>query len=103
MLGGNLNEPFGSYNIDVALRVGGVLIAVEYDCWYWHAGREEHEAQRDEELVAAGWRVLRVRSNAQLPTREQLDEVIERLLAGEQRVEIVLDDWGVGPTRFEID
>ena len=55
------------------------------------------------EMIAAGWRVLRVRSNTQLPTREQLDAAIDRLLAGENHVEIVLDDWGVGPTKFELD
>ena len=29
-----------------------------------------------------------------LPTEQQLDNAIGRLLAGELRVEIVLDDWG---------
>jgi hypothetical protein len=54
-------------------------------------------------MIAAGWRVLRVKSNGQLPTRKQLDAAIARLLAGEDQVEIVLDDWGEGPTRFEPD
>jgi hypothetical protein len=54
-------------------------------------------------MIAAGWRVLRVRSNAQLPTRQQLDEAIDCLLEGESQLEIVLDDWGVGPTKFDID
>jgi very-short-patch-repair endonuclease len=103
ILNGELNRPFERYNIDIALEHSGVPIAVEYDAWYWHAGREEDDTRRDDEMIAAGWRVLRVRSNTQLPTREQLDAAIDRLLAGEQRVEIVLDDWGVGPTRFETD
>jgi very-short-patch-repair endonuclease len=103
MLEGKLNRPFRQYSIDVALCKDGVEIAVEYDSWYWHAGREQHDAQRDAEMIAAGWRVLRIRSNEQLPSREQLDAAIDCLLSGEDRVEIVLDDWGVGPTRFEID
>ena len=103
MLGGELNRPFGSYNIDVALRVNGVPIAVEYDCWYWHAGREENEAQRDEAMISEGWRILRVKSSAQLPATVQLETAIDRLLAGEDYIEIVLDDWGVGPTRFEVE
>jgi very-short-patch-repair endonuclease len=103
MLNGELNQPLGRYTVDVALHIDGGKIAVEYDAWYWHAGREEHDAQRDEEMIAAGWRVLRVRSNTQLPTRKQLDAAIDHLLAGELRIEIVLDDWGVGSTKFGTD
>jgi hypothetical protein len=103
MLGGDLNHPFGRYSIDIALRVHSMPIAIEYDAWYWHAGRGENDAQREEELTSAGWRVLRVKSNTQLPTHEQLDAALDRLLMGERQVEIVLDDWGKGPTRAEID
>jgi very-short-patch-repair endonuclease len=101
MLDGKLNRRFENYNIDVALDVDGTAIAVEYDAWYWHAGREENDAQRDKEMIAAGWRILRVKSNERLPTQEQLDNAIARLLAGENQVEIVLEDWGSGPARFE--
>jgi hypothetical protein len=103
MLGGELNHSCGSYWIDVALTLDGVAIAVEYDSWYWHHNREAYDTQRDAELLAAGWRVLRVKSNELLPAHEQLDAAIARLLAGEDWVEIVLDDWGKGPTRFEPD
>jgi hypothetical protein len=103
VLDGDLNRPSGRYNIDIALERDGIAIAVEYDAWYWHAGREESDTQRDEEMIAVGWRVLRVKSNVLLPTQEQLDAAIARLLAGETQVEIVLDDWGEGPTRFESD
>jgi hypothetical protein len=102
MLGGELNHSFGRYKIDVALDLDGVAVAIEYDAWYWHGGQEEYDAQRDEEMIAAGWRVLRVRSNAQLPTRRRLDAAIGRLLAGETQVEIVLDDWGIGSTKFDV-
>ena len=103
MLGGKLNHPFGSFRVDVAIEIDGVAIAVEYDSWYWHGGREQYDSQRDREIISAGWRVLHVKSNAQLPTRAQLDAALARLLAGESQVEIVLDDWGVGQTRIEFD
>jgi very-short-patch-repair endonuclease len=96
MLGGELNHPFGRYSIDVALDINGVAIAVEYDSWFWHGDREEYDARRDEDLLGAGWRVLRIKSNKLLPTRGQLDRAINRLMAGENRVEVVLDDWGEG-------
>jgi len=103
MLGGELNYPFGRYNIDVAMNIDGVAIAVEYDSWYWHSHRQEQETKRAEDLLVADWRVLQIKSNALLPTQEQLDNAISRLLAGEEWVEIVLDDWGEGPTRFGSD
>jgi very-short-patch-repair endonuclease len=103
MLGGQLNKPFGLRNIDVAIEVEGMEIAVEYDSWYWHAHRQEQDEERDEELLAAGWRVLHVRSNELLPTRAQLEAAIACLVAGEEQTEIVLEDWGQGPTRFEPD
>jgi very-short-patch-repair endonuclease len=102
MLGGELNYPLGPYKIDVAVEADGIAIAVEYDSWYWHAGQEDHDAQRDREVIAAGWRVLRVKSRASLPSQEQLDAAIACLLAGEDQVEIVLDDWGEGPTRYPL-
>lgn len=102
MLAGELNHPCGPYAIDVAIYRENIPIAVEYDAWYWHAGREEHDEQRDRELIAAGWRVLRVRSNARLPTRAQLDAAIALLVAGDTYAEIILDDWGEGPTFAEV-
>jgi very-short-patch-repair endonuclease len=102
MLEGELNCRFGTYNIDVALDSDGIPIAVEYDSWYWHAGREDNDAQRDRALIEAGWSVLHVRSNTMLPTQEQLDAAIASLLRGEREAEILLDDWGEGPTKLEL-
>ena len=48
MLDGELNSRFGRRNIDVALDLDGTKIAVEYDAYYWHAGRDAHDAKRDE-------------------------------------------------------
>jgi very-short-patch-repair endonuclease len=103
ILNGELNCPFGHYRIDVALNFDGVAIAIEYDSWFWHGHNQDYDVQRDEELIAGGWRVLRIKSNELLPPREQLDTAIARLLAGENQVEIVLEDWGKGQTRFETD
>jgi len=97
MLDGRLNLPCGRYLIDVAICVSGVNIAVEYDSWYWHSDRGEYDSQRDRALLAMHWRVLHIKSNALLPMRQQLDEAIHRLLGGEPRVEVILDDWGVEP------
>lgn len=99
MLGGTLNHPAGNrYTIDVAITVGGVNIACEWDCHYWHrifADTTAREVKRDTYLISQGWRVLRIKANIQLPTREQLDVAIQRLLDGDTYTEIVLD-WKGG-------
>jgi very-short-patch-repair endonuclease len=100
MLNGKLNQPLNNYNIDVAIERDGVQIAVEYDAWYWHGGREEYDSQRDAKMIDSGWRVLRIKSNKNLPTKIQLNKAILLLLEGETYTEIILDDWGGGPTKF---
>jgi hypothetical protein len=102
MLDGELNLPCNVYRIDVAVVADGVNIAVEYDGWFFHAGKEQQDEERDYVLIEGGWRVLHIRSNTQLPKRQQLDAAISRLLAGEVVAEIVLDDWGRGRTMAEV-
>lgn len=97
MVNGDLNVNCGRRSIDVALS--DQRIAIEYDAWYWHADRDEQDKERELELLSAGWRVLRIRSNANLPLQAALDTAITLLLSGASfRTEIVLSDWGVGPT-----
>lgn len=95
-IGGKLNHPFGVYNIDVALEVDGIFIAVEYDCYYWHRIFKDQrlaEQERDQKLISAGWRVLRIRSGEQLPTDQQINAAVSEIINGASFVEIVLDDW----------
>lgn len=93
MIGGQLNYQVRRYSIDIALERNNIKIAVEYDCWYWHQGKEDHEAKRDAYLIQQGWRILRIKTHYSLPTRAQLDAAIALLLSGETYTEIVLDDW----------
>lgn len=93
MLGGELNYPAMGYYLDIALFSDLAKIVVEYDSWYYHQDRLDNDIARDDALIAAGWRVLRVKAGTQLPTLEQLDEAIARLLDGEVYVEIVMDEW----------
>lgn len=91
MVNGELNYPVKRYRIDVALFIGEIKIAIEYDCQFWHSGLSDHENKRDAYLTKHGWRVLRVKANIALPTLEQLDYAISGLLFGEIYTEIVLD------------
>ena len=96
ILGGILNYSYDSYKIDVALL--NEMIAVEYDSWYWHGGRREYDILRDRELIDAGWKVLHIKSGKKLPSQQELEIAIARLKAGQEKTEIVLDDWEQGPS-----
>lgn len=101
MVSGELNYPCDSYRIDIALP--DKMVAIEYDCWYWHGNRQEEDRQRDADLIAAGWKVLHIKSNMNLPQQDELFDTIVLLQAdGRNQAEIILDDWGKGPTHSEI-
>ncbi len=93
MLGGEINYPTMGYYLDIALFSDLAKIVVEYDSWYYHQDKITEDIARDDALIAAGWRVLRVKAGTQLPHIEELDEAIARLLDGEVYVEIVMDEW----------
>ncbi len=97
MINGYINFQVGSKYVDIAIVRDGIQIAVEYDAFYWHAGRETEDIARDQYLISEGWRVLHVKSNTKLPSPAQLDTAIAKLLNGDTYAEIVLDDWGHGP------
>jgi len=103
ILGGELNYPVGRYNVDIALVVNGVQIAVEYDSWFWHAHKTDIDNERDEKLINAGWNVLRIKTNEKLPNKNKLQTAISQIVEGKTKVDIILDDWGTGRTRFELE
>jgi hypothetical protein len=95
MLAGELNHPEGPYRIDIALL--DARVAIEYDSWYWHGDCDDTD--RDEYLIAHGWQVLHVRSNATVPFKSDLLTAVKELhVSPAQVAELVLDDWGEGPT-----
>ena len=100
MMGGVLNHPCGPYKIDVALL--GKKIAIEYDCWFWHGHKHEYDAKRDAFLLARGWKILHIKTRDDMPSKWKLEEAIAKLENGEERIEIVLDDWGKGLTFAEV-
>lgn len=102
VLGGEMNRRVGRVFVDVALRLGEIRVAVEYDSWWFHALRTDRDRARVEALLKRGWRVLRIRSNSRLPDEEQLRTALERIQAGERFVELTLPDWGRGAHRGSI-
>ena len=102
MLDGELNKKEGSYYIDIYVERKRCRIAIEYDSWFWHAGNQDYDDKRDKDLIAEGYKVLRIRSNKQLPSQKQIDSAIRELVSTADRKEIVLPDWGVGRIRRDI-
>lgn len=93
LLYGILNYPEERYRIDIVIMRNSQKIAVEYDCQYWHRGKEEHDAKRDKFLISRGWKVLHVKSGILLPSRKQMKQTINKLLKDEKVVNLYLNDW----------
>lgn len=94
LLYGSLNYIEGRYCIDVVIIKRSQKIAVEYDCQYWHQGREEHDTKRDGFLISCGWKILHIKSKALLPEQKQLKAVINCLLNSDNKVyNLYLEDW----------
>lgn len=86
-----------NYQIDIALPEH--KIAIEYDSWYYHAEKQDKDRERANELIAAGWKVLSIKANGKLPSREHLVYKINQLENSVNNYEeIVLEDWGKGKT-----
>ncbi len=100
-VGGELNQRVGNYWVDITVEIDGIRIAIEYDGWVWHGEDTDKDLQRDVLLIEQGWRVLHVRSGRLLPDDESLNNAIADLVCGESWTELVLADWGQGPTIFD--
>jgi very-short-patch-repair endonuclease len=94
LLHGSLNYPENRYRIDVAIMRNSQKIAVEYDCYYWHKGKEDYDAKRDKYLIFRGWKIIHIKSGKLLPTRKQLKQSINKLLETSNNViNLYLEDW----------
>lgn len=95
---GILNVKFGSRKcIDIVITVNDIPIAIEYDGWYWHGNREHEDSKRDTELLAAGYKILHIRSNELIPTKRQITSALKQLTTCDVTY-LTLEDWGVGNT-----
>lgn len=94
MIGGELNIFINGYAVDIVLYIENIRIAIEYDGWYWHKDKLTQDFEHSMDLVASGWRVLRIKSGALLPQEYILHEAIAKLCGGSTYEEIILEDWG---------
>lgn len=61
------SEAFGTrsgWRVDIAVDLpDSRQVAVEYDGAYWHAGKTDVDTEKSADLLAAGWRVVRLREH----------------------------------------
>ena len=89
-----LNYPFSKVALDICLISDSIKIDVEYDGGYWHKNKQQDDRRRDEFLKSNGFKILRIKSRHYIPTKEQLQEMIDDLLITEHHYkEIILKDW----------
>lgn len=88
-----LNYPFSRCNLDIALFINDIKIDVEYDCWYWHDFKKD--IKRDKYLESQGWKIFRIKSGHKIPSLDQIQEQINKLINDKNRyyTHIILDDW----------
>jgi very-short-patch-repair endonuclease len=66
--------------LDFVLNIDDCKINIEYDGWYWHKDRLEADKRRNNFLINRGYKVLRIRSKRDLPTKEQIVTCIDYLV-----------------------
>lgn len=76
------NFTIDKLNLDCLLLFDGNKIDVEYDGWHWHKDKQEKDMKRNYWLISQGYKVLRIRSNYELPTKEQIIEGVDYLVKG---------------------
>ena len=79
----------GLVNLDCLLLFNDKRIDIEYDGWYWHKNRQEQDKRRNYWLIRQGYKVLRIRSNYELPTKEQIIEGVDYLVKGNHSLKFI--------------
>lgn len=84
-----LERPCGRCSLDCVVIIDDTFIDVEYDGWYWHQDIQR-DRRRDNFVQKQGYKILRIKSNKKddLPSKEQIDEQIQKLLHGYNHAEI---------------
>ncbi len=98
---GEHNFRIGRKSVDIALLEE--KIAIEYDSWYWHANKQQKDKNRRRWLNRRGWKVLRIKGNKMLPTKEIINKKLNILIySNKKNITIKLDDWNKGNTFEDI-
>lgn len=84
-----LNYIVGRCTLDCMVEIKSQHIDIEYDGQYWHQQRENEDRRRDFYLMRRGYKVLRIKANNDVPSREQLKQGIDYLVNGNHYHKII--------------
>lgn len=88
-----LNKPVSTLCLDISLKIKGVLIDIECDGKYWHQDSQKDRA-RDEVVKSFGYKVLRIKYDHSIPSKEELEESINKLInTNHKYYELILSDY----------
>lgn len=87
----DLEVPCGNCSLDCVVVINGIKIDVEYDGVFWHQDKQR-DIRRNNFVQSQGYKVLRIKGAKKdpIPTFEQIDEQINKLLNGYKYAEIVM-------------
>lgn len=89
-----LNYPVSNVSVDIALFIGNIKIDIEYDGYHWHKNTQYRDRKRDEFMKSQGWKILRIKGSRIIPTLEEIEESINKLINSDKTfTQIILDDW----------
>ena len=85
-----LEKICGKYSLDCFVEIDGYFVDIEYDGWFYHQDIER-DNKRDKYMIEHGYKVLRIRSNKSddIPTYNQIEESVNKLLHDRQDVVII--------------
>ena len=88
-----LNKPLNTLSLDISLKIDSCNIDIEVDGQYWHQDYQK-DRKRDEIVKKQGYKILRIKFDHNIPTKEQLFDSIEKLLKTEHSYyELILSDY----------
>lgn len=74
------NVPLEWYCLDIVLNYKGYKIDIEYDGWYWHKNKIKEDTIRNKFVTKQGYKILRIRSNEELPNEQQIIDAVNYLI-----------------------
>tara|TARA_Y100000593_G_C4235360_1_gene299212 strand:- start:5 stop:988 length:984 start_codon:yes stop_codon:yes gene_type:complete len=79
-------------------------IVIEYDSFFWHGDgqRRKQDRERNSKIKELGWKLLVIKSNWRIPSRERLEYHINKLKNGSDKSVMKLNDWGRGPLWHQV-
>lgn len=87
-----LNYPCDRFSLDCMLCIDNINIDIEYDGQYFHNNKDNSDKVRNNYVLSKGYKILRIKGNYKIPTKEQLENAINELrYTNREYAEIILD------------